>query len=463
MGQSLRSKSRFFEKEIQKLRAKMNFVTKIILKHISILLIFSTLSLSQPEVFEMERVFQLPDIEENYYISTVLKCDLDEDGIDELICKIRDRNQHSKLGIFQNNDWIFYSDRMQGYIKKLVICDFNSDGHKDIVFSNVLAVHQAFWVCLGPNFEETIENRYYFFWRDVLAGGDRILENDETVPFFVLTWPGNQKDSDENGMGHMEAYHYRTIWESSWRDDYPRKVCGICEPRSFVVRSSEHNGNEYFTAGYLKYEYFFLNEINNPEIREEGDDVLFLLNSSHCRPFDQPDSLLIARYPERDPDSGIFHGFRIKFCRYSAVNDFNNDGRLEWAQAHWERIGVERNFNIHLGVYYPDSMVFAREFTDTLNNPYFVDNIGPNFTKGTAVVDVDGDGQKEILFAIQNKPIYIIDSQTMEVMMQSNIRVHNDYFWGFEVGHFDDSGRLQVMMQNAYNWEIFNLPEGWED
>jgi len=108
-------------------------------------------------------------------------------------------------------------------------------------------------------------------------------------------------------------------------------------------------------------------------------------------------------------------------------------------------------------------MVLAREFTDTLRNPYFVDRIAPNFTKGTAAVNVNGDGTKEILFAFQNRPIYIIDSQNMEVMMQSDVIAHNDYFWGFEVGHFDDSGRLQVIMQDEYEWVVYNLPEGWDN
>jgi hypothetical protein len=428
------------------------------------LILIPILSFAQPEEFEMEEAFRLPEVEEGYRIMDEIVYDFGEDGVDEIICEIWDqRNHHCKLGIFHNDDWMFYSDQMAEQIWKLIVCDYNSDGEKDVAFGTTLTGVYPFWIYLGPDFEEVIQERHFYFSKRISAGGDRILENGETAPFITTYWPGNQYNWRGGFIGHREKYKYHTIWESSWLTDYPRKVASICDPTSFVLRTSEQNGNEYFSAGEIHYTYNYVNV--DQSINEGGDCYYFQLFSSHERPFDQPDSLFITSYPEVEiiEGNGLRSGHRFKFCPYAAIDDFNNDGRLEWAQAHWERIGIERNFVIHLCIYYPDSMVFAREFTDTLNNPYFLDNAAPNFIKGTAAVDVNGDGTKEILFAIQNRPVYIIDSQSMEVMMESNIRVNNDYFSGFEVGNFDDSERLQVLIQNGHDWIVYNLPEGWED
>ena len=429
------------------------------------LIFLSSVSLAQDSTFHMEEVFQLPDIErEGFFIQDLLIKDLDNDGIDEIITEVKNQSgDYHILGVFHNNDWILLTEPRMGLIGQLNILDFNGDGHLDIVFA-ARGRNPGFFVYLGPEFDEIINDSYSYFGQGAGFGGNRILDNGESVPFIETYFIPHFIDWGRNGFHYEEYYKQSIIWQGSWLTGYPILLCPICMPISFKVKNSDNNGNEYFVAGrsdYIKKRRTRDNE--NIRIDEEGS--FFLLFTSHNRPFDHPDSLLIAQYPSAVTFEGVFYsaGERFNFCRYSAVDDFNNDGRLEWAQPHWERINFERNFTIHLPVYFPDSLVFNREYTEILRDPCFLDNSPPILTKGIAAVDVNADGVMELLFAIQGRPILIINSQTMEVIMESDIETWDDYFWVFEVGHFDDSGRLQVIMQNARRMIVYNLPEGWDN
>jgi len=430
-----------------------------------LLSLLPSLSFGQPEVFEMAETFRLPDVGEESRIQYVNIHDFGDDGIDEIICDIwHNENSNSRMGIYRNDDWVYYSDPVSGQILDIIVCDLNRDGYQDIAFKTTTREND-FWVYLGPDFAEILNYHQSYFGRDPVAAGDRILLNGESIPFIVMSWPSNKYNWGGVIGGYRNRYKYYTIWESSWLTDYPRRIASICRPYSFIVRESENNGSEYFAAGNINHSYMFVNRDRSIDV--EGDDRLYLLFSSHGRPFNQPDSLHITTYPAIEMIDGrrVSYFHRFGSCKKSAVDDFNNDGRLEWAQAYWERIGMERNFEIHLGIFYPDSMVLAREFIDTLRNPFFADNVGSYLIKGTSAMDINDDGEKEILLAIQNRPVYIIDSQTMEVMMQSDVRVHNNHFFTFEVGHFDNSGRLQVLMiiPEEKEYVIYNLPERWEE
>ncbi len=424
-----------------------------------ILLFVSISSNAQDSTFQMEEVFQLPDVPEGYVIMDLGIYDLNNDGIDEIVCEVVELPglDHHYIGVCHNREWIYFSDRTYDRIFDHFVCDINCDGHLDIICETDAGVHNIY-MYLGPDFEERIHDRHYFFDQWIEAAGDRVLENGETVPFFLLHEPNNDYIDIRVGFnGFRMAYRGCSIWQSSWLTDYPRKVLMIGKPLAFTVRQSDNNGTEYFCMGYTRYDALISKE---HDILVNEESCLYQLFTSHNRSFNQPDSLFLF---ERQLNNGIDPLGWVEFCRHNIVEDLNGDGRLEWAVPHWDRIEQGSNFNIYLDVFFPDSLVFDRRYHEILRNPYFVENLGPTLIKGVASVDVNNDGVKEILFAIQKRPILILDSQSLEIIMESEMEVHDDYFWVFEVGHFDDTGRLQLIMQDAWTMRVYNLPEGWEN
>jgi len=158
-------------------------------------------------------------------------------------------------------------------------------------------------------------------------------------------------------------------------------------------------------------------------------------------------------------DIDIFHIFN--FCRNSCVLDLDHDDRLDWVQPYWERNEQDNSFTIHVGIFYPDRLVFDREYTEQLDDIFYDEEINPNPIRGVVPVDIDGDDDYEILLALQGQPLRVIDQERLEVLMISDLSIPDEIDSTFEIGHFNDPQRLQVLFRENDDITIFNLPENW--
>jgi len=433
---------------------------------ISIVLLFlANASIAQDE-FQVEEAFRLYH-EDGSEFEDLIVFDFGDDGIHEIICEIADSVRQyifPELGVYHADGWVFESENLNFPIDNLIITDFNRDQEPDIMFGidnrEEGDPHNGIYVFFGPDFSELLFREIYYFKRFLFQGGDRILEDGSTNPFVFIgdsatfDWDYNWRERH-----YHEKYTKATFWEGTWgTDDRPRhQRRAVSLPISYEMARTENGSrNDFFLAGWNHYNL----DVQNAESEWHRDEYYFQLCTSYQRPFGLPDSMMFLMIDDLPENADVFHLFN--FSKDAIVMDLDQDERLEWVQPYWERDPENNTFTVHVAVFYPDSLVFDREYTEELEGIYYDEEIPPNPIRGIVQVDIDSDGIYELLLACQGQPLKVIGSQTMDLISVSDIELPDEIDDILEIGHFDNPERLQIILRNGDGEiVIYNLPEYW--
>jgi len=417
----------------------------------AILTSISVISIAQDSTFLLTEAFTINPLE-NTFISKVYKFDLDNNYREELIVSLIDRDLDHRIGIFHGAERIQLSDQMGAQVKTIFFCDFNSDGNDDIVLETL--PDQYLEVYYGPDYELSLNEPAYYMER-ISTGGERILPDGDTKPLAATSYFRSTMYEDEDSL-YTEHVFEGKIWQGTWINERPEDLGVICKPVSFILRDNGDTGSDFFSAGYHEVDL----QIHSDSVQIDRPFTRFSLYSSYTREFEHPDSVTIIEL-DADNEAGR-PGQLFGFSEQSAVEDVDNDGHIDWIQAHWTREG-ENDFAIHLVKYDPDSLLVRGEYIEDVED-IEVPGIGqwPIPILGVSAIDINQDGVWELLLAIQGQPIRIIDSQSMELIMSSDVEIPNIVSWMFRVGYFERGNRLQAVIYDGRSLVAYNFPEEWD-
>ncbi len=424
------------------------------------LITFSASIKAQDSTFQLNRAFQIIP-EDDYEILDLITRDFGADGVHEIICELSNGDCH-KMGFYRRDNCAFQSDSLEHPFHQLFTSDFDQDREIDIVFgiNNYIPGrhYQGIYVYYGPDFNERYSYfEEYYFERPMLICCDRFLDDGTKIPVVFLSDTSQYHwDYEFRERRYHEIYTKASFWQGTWEHEYPRNIWTTALPKSFTTKHTNDGAvNDFFLAGWNNYVF----DIQNRDLEVHRNEYYYQLFTTYGRRYIRPDSLTINMIDVGQDDVDPFHLFH--FSKSSCVLDLDGDGRLEWVQPHWERDPDTDVFTVHLAIYYPDSLAFAREYVEELDDIYYIEEIEPSPIRGVAPVDIDNNGVYELLFAVQRRPIRIIDSQTMEVIMTSETSIPDMADDIFQIGHFDNSGRLQILIRNVSDIAAFNLPQNW--
>ncbi|MBC8465691.1 T9SS type A sorting domain-containing protein [bacterium] len=81
---------------------------------------------------------------------------------------------------------------------------------------------------------------------------------------------------------------------------------------------------------------------------------------------------------------------------------------------------------------------------------------------GVACIDVNQDQTYELIVALQDQPLKSLDAESMEVIMTSDFVVPDIPSSIFEIGRFDSTGNIQLLIVNEQaRLQVYNFPEEW--
>lgn len=272
-----------------------------------------------------------------------------------------------------------------------------------------------------------------------MNGGDRHFANGDISPIAVTYYTSRN-------YNRLRHYQHGMIWEGVQDGEEASLICEVSGPKTFVLRENSEGITEYFIGGRNSY-------YEGPHVNEE---IHFTLCTSYNRPFDEPDSMVIGFVPaelEGEDTIGI--------ANHAVVEDLEADGLLDWVQPYWQFDRSDSTYFIHVPIYDPDSLVMRREYTELVSDIYYRGPDDPRPIRGVFAVDTDDDNVLELLLVMQGRPLRIIDSQRMEIIMSSEFVVPDEYSYLCEFGRFDSTGRLQLVIQDGDDLVAYNMPEEW--
>ncbi|MDP8240826.1 MAG: T9SS type A sorting domain-containing protein [Candidatus Hatepunaea meridiana] len=406
---------------------------------------------AQDSTFTVTESFRIypPEGASSGFIKTF---DINGNGITEVVCVFNYRDGSHRLLIYGNGESIHATDFEPGWeCIDLFICDFNRNGQQDIIFE-IQSDHvlEAYY---GPNYELNLAEAYYYSQDFILQGSDRLLENGGTIPI-IITGVSATCSYDDGDSSSLEYWRYGQVWQGTWLRGRPERVAKVCRPVSFNLRDNGQTGSDLFVAGY---------DYHGLEVQGDNNEyytTYYQLFTSYGRDFSEPDSLVIFEGPTVDENDREI-GWAFGFSKYSAVDDFDNDGELDWAQPYWEETGQD-TYAVHLSVYNPDDLSLVGEYIEEVTDIFVNEMLGPAPVLGVAAIDVNNDDVWELLLAIQNRPLRVIDPRSMEVIMSSDFVLPDIRSFVFHIGRFDESNRLQLLIVNDASYMVFNFPEEWD-
>ncbi|MCF7810485.1 T9SS type A sorting domain-containing protein [bacterium] len=408
---------------------------------------------AQDSTFTIEVLFQI-DPPDSTRGQLIIVDHLDDNGIKEIIVLFI-FSSGGCLYIYNNGEITSISEPVQAsYFKPPIVCDFNIDGTPDVTFDTFPPHYLN--ICYGPDYNLDLQERDCYGTNRVYWGGDRYMANNQKVPLFVNYDLHNHYYEDEDSIVE-ESWDFAQIWQGTWFDGRPERVTEICRPFSFVMRENEDNITEFFAAGYNDYELLIEGEGSGEYL-----ETYFQIFTSYNRNFTEPDSSVLRRFnSDEEDDWGRLH-HRYGLSYNSAVEDFDNDGRLDWAVPIWEKTG-EDTFNIHLNIYDPEDFSLISEYVEEIDHIYLPGDRPPAPALGVAAVDYNGDGVYELLLAIQDRPLRLIDFESMELIMSSDFVLPDIFSLDFDIGRCTDEHRLQVMLMDERGiFTFYNLPGSWQ-
>ncbi|MBT7790820.1 MAG: T9SS type A sorting domain-containing protein [Calditrichaeota bacterium] len=375
---------------------------------------------AQDSTFTFEETYRhQPD--RDHVFDNLLTVDLNGNGMREIITtQLNLHTNDHKLTRLENRDTLSVGPYENAFAigTDIHLLDFNQDGLNDIIYT---ANINEMMIYYGPEYELGYSEHDYFGQNKITDCGNRKYSDGTINPIFIVGLRG----------GPLSA---NRIIEGTWEDGgHPRYLNTVCKG-DFTTRIIDGE-TVYFAMGGI----------------ERFDTIFYMLYTSFNCDFEIPDSLNFYN-PGDVFDSGI--------CQRPIVEDLNGNGRLEWVVPFWEEVR-DSIFNISLFIYEPDSLTrIGEQQYEGTENHY---SISPYPIRGVAAVDVNDNGEYEILLVVQNEPIRIIDVESLEVIMISEFVVPDDPNYYFACGYFDDTRRLQVLLQDDQTTDfiIYNLPEGW--
>lgn len=410
--------------------------------------------LAQDNTFELEEAFRL-DPGENSLFNRLVLADMNENGIDEIITSISPVpwSVNHRLTIIENREITYQGERFAGICTPPFIVDYNRDGVDDIAYENSQAAEDGqmfFLIHYGPEFEREVWGAGYFGTDRLRRGGNRRYEDGTTNPFFTHNETARFRFNDDNGPDLSINWKVQRMTEGTHEDeDGPQFVVDICRSRNFTVKEID-NRTVYFASGY--------NDLRRDETFQELIELVYYqMFTNYNSEFESPDSLTLFNRIDW-PD----YGDTSNICQHSLISDLDADGTLEWIQPWWHQTPVD-TFQIHLPIVDAETMEISETFTEQITDIDF--EWSPSPIMGIEAVDINGDDRMEILLVLQNHPIQIIDSESLEIILESADFVYPNYISYYcDIGHFDDTGRLQLIFRDEETFEfvIYNLPEGWQ-
>ncbi|MCF7810772.1 T9SS type A sorting domain-containing protein [bacterium] len=405
---------------------------------------------AQDSTFTIEEAYriELPD-SANAIIETA---DLTWDGVKEIVAVVNYSGSTHKVHIYRSGELIHTTEpRDRWENNHCIICDFNRDGRRDIVFE--ICDYHLLEVYYGYEYDLSLSEPYYYGSGKVRSGGDRILEDGSTIPLITTNLLHSQSYEDDDSTS-VEMWSYAQVWQGTWLEGRPEMVTEVCNHTKFLIRDNGQTGSDLFVAGSNIW-------ILDVEGVGEFDTTYYQLFTNYGRDFSEPDSLTLfygVTVDENDKELYWFFGF----SNNNAVEDFNNDGNLDWALCYWEETGQD-TYSVHLAVYNPLNFELIGEYVEEEITDIYVDPMrGPAPALGVAAVDIDDDGIWELLLGIQNRPLRLIDPRTMEAIASSEFVLPDIRTFTFEVGRFGEDGRLQLMIEDYYYvYGFYDLPEEW--
>ena len=412
-----------------------------ILMFLFLWLCVNSLVFSQDSTFVITEAFRIRQLEDNVFLG-IGTFDLDNNGIQDIVLGNFDpQTQQHQITISESNELKVIGPSFYGTIWGFFTADFNLDGIKDLLYS---ASEWHLFGYFAPDFNLNLNEVQYFGDTHVRGGGDRILENGETVPVFYISGSADGLTNEERPR--LERWSFGQIWQGTWENDHPIEIGQICLPTSFSLLELDGNSN-YFSAGVNRH------RLDPGRI----DTAYFQLFTNYQREFDQPDSLTLFK---RGNSVDLYD--TLQFCQKLDICDLENDGRLEWLQPYWTQWTAD-TFMVHLLVIDPIDMNIIRVFRHQFTDINWSRNSAPNPVLGVSTLDINDDGILEILLAVQSLPIMIIDSQTLRIVTRSEFIIPDVQTTSYEFGKFDESGRLQIILRDGEEHVVYNLPDGWQE
>ncbi|NQT34783.1 T9SS type A sorting domain-containing protein, partial [bacterium] len=379
----------------------------------------------------------------------ITTCDLNRNGIEEIVAVFNYRDYGHRLHIFRNGESIHVTESEPGWACiGIFTCDFNRDGQQDVIFE--IQNDHVLEAYYGPEYELNLAEAFYYYgW--IKGCTDRILENGDKIPIVIIAAivTNSYMDGDSSSW---ESWSYGQVWQDTWLRGRPERVATVCFPISFILWDNGQTGSDLFVAG---------NDDHLLEVAGGGNyyTSYFQLFTTYGRDFSEPDSLVIFEGPSFDENDREI-GWTFGLSRKSAVGDFDDDGELDWAQPFWQETRQD-TFAVHLPVYNPVDLSLNGEYVEEVSNIFVDEMFGPDPALGVAAIDINNDDVWELLLAIQDRPLRVIDPSTMEVIMSSDFVLPDILSYIFYVGRFDESGRLQILIVDNESYVVYNLPEEW--
>ncbi len=407
---------------------------------------------AQDSTFSVAESFRINQIEEGV-VTTLKVIDLDSDGISEIIGVAEytvERIAYHRMILYRSGELSVVGDLLREPAYTILVNDFNSDGRDDIVI--VTRLSQNYEVYLAPEFNLSRNEQRYYVQRPVW-GGNRILQDGNSEPFAICSGTTSH-DFNADDTSYHESYSCGMIWQGTWENDEPEHICNVVKPMSIIYKPNEINGGNLSISGY-SHRWV---ESEGPNNGEFGfHDAYFQLMTNTERDFADIDSLVVFSAPMEDYQGNsafLFFGFGYD----SELGDFNNDGELEWYVPYWTWDG-EDIYQCHILSVDPVTLDTATVFCRRMDDFTAQGASSPIPIRGIVAIDNDEDGEYQLLLAMQNHPLLSLDCETMEVVAESDFILPDNYSSYFDVGYFDESGKLQMLIQDEDGFVIYNLFE----
>ena len=420
---------------------------------------------AQDSTFHMTRAAEIiipVSADTIYSFQNFASADLDWDGKLEIVFSATvyvsqggDVEDMHTIGIIRDGETITHSEFRPHSVRTplLMIADLDEDGRIDIAYEDYH--FRTFEVYSVPDLELRFSREYCFNGRYMVDFGD-VWVNEEGEHEFVFT---QHYLNSISGESWERSYGQARILTGSPLEGYPEHFAWICSPSSFILKEREDgSGTDYFAAGQTNHHF-----ISTEDGMVEEETNILLMNTSYRGDLRNPDSLMVYQWNEMNIEAeDSIRGF--VWSRHAVVEDLDADGDLEWVAPWYDVMSIDTSFT-HIQIYDPaeleliDELVIGTEGLD-------IRNIIPSLCRGVKAIDIDRDGDWELLVYIANEPLMVIDPETMEIIMTSDQIVESligAKCHTYEMGHFMGEGEnLQILAQSHKNRIlIYNLPEEW--
>ncbi len=402
------------------------------------------------DIFEFTLAWEVESPGDSRF-SALRSRDIDGDGISELLFAADFRlegEMHHAVGVIVDGEIVTISDSLsdQSYGNSFAVMDFDGDSIDDVMIESLN--YRILRILTGHDYELAWEQRRAF--RESVTAVSEWMNPDREPEPLILNLRDYLWGDPEEGVYDWGCCQ---LWRGSPMEDELQELGNVPICRHIILKDNpDRLYQDYFIPGFLRI-YF------EQEGGETYDSLYYVLSTSYNSSLGNPDTTLIWA---GDMTERVDHQEFLP-ARFSKVEDFNGDDVPDFAMPYWDESELD-TYTVYLPIYNLADFELITEYSERLAG-YGRVPTSVNFVKGIELVDIDDDGEDEILLIIRNNPIHVLewnDNGELQLIGISSLPYLDTNKWEYHLGRFDhDGNELQIAMLERGRVVVYNMPVDW--